>query len=46
LQKYGLNIVAAAEQGKYIALDAAGALSTVKSMASLMQFGFLQCSMI
>jgi DNA-binding NarL/FixJ family response regulator len=29
LQKYGLNVVAAVEQGKYIAVDAAGALSTV-----------------
>jgi DNA-binding NarL/FixJ family response regulator len=29
LQKYGLNVIAAVEQGKYIALDAAGALSTV-----------------
>ena len=29
LQKYGLNVVTAVEQGKYTALDAAGALSTV-----------------
>jgi len=29
LQKYGLNVVAAVEQGKYIALDAAGALETI-----------------
>jgi DNA-binding NarL/FixJ family response regulator len=29
LQKYGLNVVTAVEQGKYIAVDAAGALSTV-----------------
>src|SRR5262249_45720105 len=29
LQKYGLNIVGAVEQGRYTALDAAGALSTV-----------------
>jgi DNA-binding NarL/FixJ family response regulator len=29
LQKYGLNVVTAVEQGKYIALDAAGVISTV-----------------
>jgi len=29
LQKYGLNVVTAVEQGKYSALDAAGALSAV-----------------
>jgi DNA-binding NarL/FixJ family response regulator len=29
LQKYGLNVVTAVEQGKFIAVDAAGALSTM-----------------
>ena len=29
LQKYGLNVVSAVEEGRYTALDAAGALSTV-----------------
>ena len=29
MQKYGLNVVTAVEQGKYIALDAAGVISTV-----------------
>jgi len=29
LQKYGLNVVTAAEQGRFIALDAAGAISTM-----------------
>ena len=29
LQQFGLNVVSAVEQGKYVALDAAGALSTV-----------------
>jgi len=40
-EKYGLNVVAAVEQGKYTAVDAPGALSTVMVDGKLDVFRFL-----